>query len=116
MIAQSIFQQRGPVLGVAALLLLGPVFVWSAASPAGFRRWSSEHIVADSAFFIPLVFFALLLIEPLRWWLAALIALGVGAVVVPLMARRRRSVLAKRSTSYEAPSPSYRPKVPAPSV
>lgn len=101
MAAQLIFRQRGPVLGVAAMLLYGSVLLWWATSPAGFRRWSSEHIVADSAMVVPLTFFALLLIEPLRWWLAALIALGLGAVVVPLAVRRRRSVLAKRSTNYE---------------
>ncbi|WP_203862191.1 hypothetical protein [Plantactinospora mayteni] len=53
------------------------------------RRWSADHIVADSLAFVPLLFFALLFIPALPWWGAALIAVVVGAVFVPLAVRRR---------------------------
>ena len=47
--------------------------------------------------FVPLCFFALLLIPALPWWAATLIALALGVVVVPLMVRRRTAQLAKNS-------------------
>lgn len=42
--------------------------------------------MADAALFVPLLFFGLLLVPVLPWWVAALIAVAVGAVFVPVVA------------------------------
>lgn len=66
-------------------LLLGP----AALSMSRVRRWSADHVVLDAAFFVPLFFFALLLVPVLPWWVAALAAVATGAVFVPFAVRRR---------------------------
>ena len=81
-------ERRGVVLGVLAFLLYGVVMAAAVWSPAGLRRWSARHVLLDRLFFIPLAFFALLLIPALPWWGAALIALVAGAMVVALVTRR----------------------------
>ncbi len=89
--------RRGWVLGSLAFLLYGSVTGVVALSFPAVRRWSAEHVVLDSLLFVPLLFFGLLLIPALSWWAAALIALGIGAVVVPWMVRRRAVALARRT-------------------
>jgi predicted MFS family arabinose efflux permease len=82
-------ERRGLVLGLLAFMTYGFVMGATALFPSRMRRWSAHHIVADASFFVPLLFFALLLIAALPWWGAAVIALAVGAVLVPIVVRRR---------------------------
>ena len=88
LVAATIADRRGPVLGILAFLLYGVLMAAAVWSPAGLRRWSARHLLLDRLLFIPLAFFALLLIPALPWWGAALIALVAGAMVVALVTRR----------------------------
>ncbi|MER7284074.1 hypothetical protein ABT369_57675 [Dactylosporangium sp. NPDC000244] len=80
---------RGPVVGLLAFLTYGLLLGPAALSMSWFRRWSADHIVLDAALFVPLLFFALLLIPVLSWWAAALASVATGAVFVPFAVRRR---------------------------
>ena len=92
----TIADRRGWVLGSFAFLMYGSLAGAGALSFSGLRRWSADHVVLDALMLVPLSFFALLLIPTLPWWAAALIALAMGALVVPLMVRRRTAQLAER--------------------
>ncbi|UQU68269.1 hypothetical protein COUCH_19140 [Couchioplanes caeruleus] len=81
--------RRGWVLGVLAFLVYGLLMSLAALFPADLRRWSARHLVLDALVIVPLAFVALLLIPPLPWWAAALLAMGAGAVFVPVSVRRR---------------------------
>lgn len=91
MVARVVFEQRGAVLGVATLAFYGGLTLWFALSPAGLRRWSARHVTGDAAFIVPMTFFALLLIESVAVWKAALVALGLGAIMLTVVVRRRRA-------------------------
>jgi hypothetical protein len=88
---------RGLLIGVVGGLFYGALFMTTAVSPRAATGWSARHVLADALLFVPLVFFALLFVRPLPWWGAALGALGLGAVMVPLMVRRRRRTPAARA-------------------
>ncbi|MBM0278070.1 hypothetical protein [Micromonospora tarensis] len=75
-------ERRGPVLGVLAFLTYGLLLGAGALSMSQVRRWSADQRVADASVIVPLSFFGLLLVPVLPWWVAALIALAVGAVFV----------------------------------
>ncbi|GAA3926105.1 hypothetical protein [Actinoplanes auranticolor] len=81
--------RRGLGLGLLAFVVYGLIFGVAALSFSRLRQWSARHVLLDSLVFVPLVFFALLLIPALPWWGAALIALGAGMIFVPVAVRRR---------------------------
>ncbi|MCM0674033.1 hypothetical protein NCC78_04855 [Micromonospora phytophila] len=89
-IAWRFTQERGVVVGVVTGLVYLVLLLAMAVSPRRVVEWSARHDVADATLFVPLAFFALLLLRPLPPWGAALIALGLGAMFVPLAVRRRR--------------------------
>nr|WP_296076607.1 hypothetical protein [uncultured Actinoplanes sp.] len=97
LISSTIAERRGWILGSLAFLMYASLAGAGALSFSGLRRWSADHVVLDAMLFVPLCFFALLLIPALPWWAATLIALALGVVVVPLMVRRRTAQLAKNS-------------------
>ncbi|MEU4777183.1 hypothetical protein [Micromonospora sp. NPDC023633] len=72
-----------------AFLTYGSLLGAAALSFSRVRRWSADHSVADAAVFVPLLFFGLLLVPVLPWWVAALIAVAVGVVFVPIVVHRR---------------------------
>ncbi|MFC5006155.1 hypothetical protein ACFPIJ_51100 [Dactylosporangium cerinum] len=76
-------------MGLLAFLTYGLLLGPAALSMSRVRRWSADHVVLDAAIFVPLCFFALLLIPVLPWWVAALAAVATGAVLVPFGVRRR---------------------------
>jgi Na+-translocating ferredoxin:NAD+ oxidoreductase RnfD subunit len=82
---------RSPTWGLLAFVMFGLMFGIGAISMSWVRRWSAEHVVADASLIVPFLFLALLLIPVLPWWMAALIALAAGAVIVPLMVHRRKA-------------------------
>jgi hypothetical protein len=82
---------RSPVWGLVVFVVFGLVLGIGVISMSWVRRWSADHVVADASCIVPFMFLALLLIPVLPWWIAALIALLAGAVLVPLMVRRRRA-------------------------
>ena len=91
----SMAGRRGPVFGILAFGVYGALLFPAALSFSGLKRWSADHVLLDSLMIVPLSFFALLLIPVLPWWGAALLAVGVGAVLVPIGVRRRTA--ARRS-------------------
>jgi hypothetical protein len=88
-------ERRGLVLGLLAFVTYAFPLGAAAWSMSWLRRWSDRHIVVDASFLVPFLFFALLLIPVLTWWVAAAIALGIGAAVVPLSVHRRKRLLAR---------------------
>ncbi|WP_123809640.1 hypothetical protein [Micromonospora globispora] len=77
------------MLGLLAFVMYALVLGAGALSMSRLRRWSADHIAADAALIVPLLFFGLLFIPVLSWWVAALIALAIGVVVVPFVVRWR---------------------------
>ncbi len=83
--------RRGWVLGLLAFLVYGSLLGVAALSFARLRQWSARHVVMDSLVFLPLAFFALLLIPTLQWWGAVLISLVAGMIFVPFAVRRQNA-------------------------
>lgn len=91
LVASGLADRRGWPFGILAFLFYGTGFVLVAASFDRVRQWSAEHVVLDALGFIPIGFFALLLIPALPWWGAALIAVAAGLLFVPIAVSRARS-------------------------
>ncbi|GIE56786.1 hypothetical protein Aoc01nite_21880 [Actinoplanes octamycinicus] len=96
MMARTMADRRGLALGLFAFVFFGTVFAIGVLRPDSVRRWSVRHPVLDSAVIVPAVFVALLLIPVLPWWGAAVLAVVVGLIGVPLMVRRRRAPLTRQ--------------------
>jgi uncharacterized membrane protein (DUF2068 family) len=89
LMGSAMADRRGWVLGLLVFLIYGSLLAVTALSFGRLRRWSARHVVLDALAFIPLTFFALLLIPVLPWWGAALISLAAGMIFVPFAVRRR---------------------------
>jgi hypothetical protein len=96
LVSFNMAEQRGPVVGLLAFLTYGLLLGPGALSMSWVRRWSADHVLLDAACFVPLFFFALLLIPVLPWWVAALAAVATGVVFVPFAVRRRAAHRASR--------------------
>ncbi|MGI5239549.1 hypothetical protein [Dactylosporangium sp. CA-139066] len=94
-------RQRGHVFALLAFVTYGTVFALGAWPATGLWRLTRRHPAADvaigGAFLALLLFFCLLLIPPLAWWAAALIAMSLGAVLVPVLKRLAMARSARRA-------------------
>jgi hypothetical protein len=87
----ALWDRRGPALGVFAFVVYLPICLGHALAPDRVRAWSQRHVVLDIALFVPIAFLAIAYLSHLAVWACALIALALGAVLVPVALRGRGS-------------------------
>lgn len=87
----GIWDKRGAAVGILAVVVSAAMCLGGAFHHSAAIAWSRRHVVLDALLIVPLTFFGLAYITGLSLVLCAAIALGAGAVLVPIAVVRRGS-------------------------
>jgi hypothetical protein len=86
----TLWAHRGPVIGIVALVVYGPIMLMAAFRFDAMVPWSQDHPVLDTLAIAPIAFLGATLLPGLSLLLCAAIGVAAAALIAPLAARPRR--------------------------